>query len=424
MPISRAGLLDEIVEQYLTSADFNGLPAYAFVAHHGCTMAELKEALADLVRSGDVTVLFGEIQTNPHIRAFTDEPADSQLEHLTKTDSDSVVAYPTPRVLSQRVSETQYISTPYKRRLALGEPQLGYACFDPVVLDPYRRDPRYDIWWNDIQGTLSIGNEAYESPDFPERDKISLQSFGFAFDANWRRAVAVFLIDLARLTPEHQQLWAAREVSGEFKLHPDFYGAMINADFDIKASLTDAFIEERRVINQMCELIGWKPLFTGDAGAKPQDFAFMLIPTGAEIESFIMLLDKLMSDSINCDCFPPAIPRFNEVDHGNNRIEMVRRGSIALLKDWLDRSFRTKDREPLDDMIATFKDIRKRRSKPAHALNDNRYDPALFEEQRELLIKAYEAMRTLRLLLANLPKAKSAIESMDERVRVGDIWFM
>jgi hypothetical protein len=174
----------------------------------------------------------------------------------------------------------------------------------------------------------------------------------------------------------------------------------------------------------MCELIGWQPLFRNDTIAKPSELSFLLRPTGAEIESFVMVLDKLLSDSLNYDFFPPAISRFDEIDRGDNKVELVRRGSITLLKVWLERSFRFKeDRKPLDDMIATFRDIRKRRSKPAHAVDDNRYDPALFEEQRELLIKAYDAVRTLRLILANHPKALPVLESMDPRVRVGDIWL-
>ena len=243
MPLTTAQLLDDIVEQYLTSGRFNGLPIPTMIARYGCTLTEITTALEDLVKSGDVAVISGAAQTNPHIRALEDAAVDIQLQRLGTDDPRYIVAYPTPRILEARVNKNDYAGKPYELRLALGEPQLGYACFDPIVLEPYRRDPRYHIWWNDIQGTLSIGNEAYESSDFPEKDKISLQSFGFAFNAKWHRAVAVFLIDLARLTPEHQQLWAAREITGDYTLHPDFYGAMINAEFDIKASLTDAFME-------------------------------------------------------------------------------------------------------------------------------------------------------------------------------------
>jgi hypothetical protein len=99
-----------------------------------------------------------------------------------------------------------------------------------------------------------------------------------------------------------------------------------------------------------------------------------------------------------------------------------RRGSIALLEEWLTTGFRTDDASAVQDVVETFREIRRRRQKPAHVVDDDAYDPNLFAEQREVFLRAYDAVRTLRLILANHPKARPAEAQMDERVRVGEIW--
>jgi hypothetical protein len=65
----------------------------------------------------------------------------------------------------------------------------------------------------------------------PEKDKILLQSFGFSFDKNGNRAVAVFLRYLANLSSEHQQIWKAKELSGPRHLHPDYFKSSVVGDW-------------------------------------------------------------------------------------------------------------------------------------------------------------------------------------------------
>ena len=56
-------------------------------------------------------------------------------------------------------------------------------------------------------------------------------------------------------------------------------------------------------------------------------------------------------------------------------------------------------RKPIDEMIQTFQKIRRMRMKPAHKVDEDRFDQEYLKEQRKLIIDAYCAIRTLRLIL-------------------------
>lgn len=424
MQVSDQEIVRAVVKQYMESGDFNGLPAYTATDLLQIDLAQLRTVLTPLVAAGRLSVLFGDIHPNPHIRAFRDEPIEQQIAKLAATDNDRFVIYPTPATLEPEVDVQSYAGRPFTLRLALGAPQLEFASFELPVLEFYRRDPRYHFWCNDIQGTISIGDAAYESDEFPEKHKVLLQSFGFSYNDQFERAVAVFFTDLGGLTPEHQQIWAAHEHQTKFRLHPDFYRAQILGDWSTRASLTDAFVEELRTVNAMVALIGWEPLFRKDFSDKPKEFALLLRSTQRELNDFILLLDKMMSDNINVDFFPGTIARTTETCRADGAIIVQQRGSIAMLEEWLNTLVSTADLDPMNELIATFREVRKLRQQPAHVVDEDTHDPTLFKQQRDILLKAYDAVRTLRLLLANHPKTRPAQDEMDEHVRKGEIWTM
>lgn len=371
-----------------------------------------------------MAALFGDRHPNPHIRAFGDESPQAQVEKLDALGDAPFVIYPTRAVLADAVDRTEYQGRPYTLALALGRPQLDYACFDPIALEFYHRDPRYVFWSDDIQGNISVGNEAYESDKFPAKHKVLLQSFAFAFNDELDRAVAVFYTDLSRLSSEHQHLWQMHELEGAYRMHPDAYRALVVGDWGLKVSLGDAFIEELKTINRMCELIGWKPLFKNSYGSRPHGFRFMLRPTRRELNEFVLLLDKMLSDNINVDFFPENISRTTETERKDGKVEVKHRGSIAMLEEWLNKAVRLPDPAPIDEILRELREIRKLRQKPAHAVDDDAYDPALFKEQRRLFLNGYDVVRTLRLLLANHPRARRALDEMNEQVRDGEIWSL
>lgn len=55
-----------------------------------------------------------------------------------------------------------------------------------------------------------------------------------------------------------------------------------------------------------------------------------------------------------------------------------------------------------------------------HAVHEDEFDQRYFREQRELVMKAYEAVRTLRLILANHPATKK--HEVPDWLFKGEIW--
>ncbi|HXT17129.1 MAG TPA: hypothetical protein VN706_15915 [Gemmatimonadaceae bacterium] len=415
-------LVDSTASYYLESGDFNGLPAYGVVGKSVASLDELTGLLRPLIERGVLSVNFGDTHVNPHIRALADSPIERQLANLNAARTDQFVIYPTATTLESTVDRNNYTGRPFSLRLALGAPQLEFASFDLAVIDYYRRDPRYRLWTNDVQATLSISDDAYLDPAFPEKHKVLIQNFGYSYATDLRRAVAVFLTDLDHLTPEHQQLWATHEVEGDYKLHPDFWRAAIMGDWELKASLRDAFLEELRTVNAMCEAIGWPRMFHDVPAEPPRELALLIRPTLAEFNEFVHILDKLISENIDKAFFPVTIAREDERVRGDGKVIVTPRGTLKMLDEWLRLKFRTPDPAPLDDMLSTFREIRRLRQKPAHAINPDAYDAAFFETQRKLFVRAYDAVRTLRLILQNHPLARAVADEMDERVREGEIW--
>ena len=117
---------------------------------------------------------------------------------------------------------------------------------------------------DDIRGRLSVTTQADENGQVPRSDQVSIQSFGFAYDAHGNRAVAVFLCYLHKLTARHQRMWETKLLDGTYRLHPDYYRNALLGQFGTKHSILSALLEEMRVINDMCSTLGRPPLFLED----------------------------------------------------------------------------------------------------------------------------------------------------------------
>ena len=93
--------------------------------------------------------------------------------------------------------------------------------------------------------------------------------------------------------------------------------------------------------------------------------------------------------------------------------------AITLLSEWMEAKIVVKDDAP-NNMIKTFRKIRRLRQNPAHKVNENVFDPQYFQLQREIIIEAYEAIRLLRLIFANHPSVKEY--NIPDWLKAGDIW--
>lgn len=410
-------ILDRVTDFYLSSHDFNGMPGSSLLENHA--VEEIAEAIQGLIMDQSLVLMHRDFDVNVHILRVGIPKIEYQLEKAKEFSK--ACLYPAPSSLKERAKDL-YANEPYKKELALGNPQLSYKSFDLSILEVYRNDPRYRYTNDDISGSIS-----YEADDFSfdeeNKDQILLQTFGFSYDEDFNRAVAVFLRYLADLSPEHQNLWRAREVSGDYKLHPDYYDNTILGEWGRKMGLLEAFLLELKVINDMALAINGVAFFYADFDeARPREFSFLVRPTLKEFNEFVLLLDKMISENINREFFRNLVPLESEETRSDGKTIVKQKGTIFLLEEWLRNSFRVQDKRPLEEMIDTFKKIRKMRQKPAHKIDENRFDQMYFKEQRDLILKAYEAIRLLRLVFANHPNARG-IEVPDLLFR-GEIWPM
>lgn len=416
-------LLETITEFYIKSGDFNGYPLYLLRCELGIPTPDLVDLLRSLITDRKIDIVCGNMHSNPHIRAFSTITSEEQLKFLDELElDDHFCLYPSAEVLAT-IGAEQHNASPYTKELALGVGQLDFRSFDLSVLEYYRNDPRYLYRTDAINGQISISDEYYESNAIPTHDQTHLQSFGFSYDEDLNRAVAVFVRYLHDLSPEHQQLWKAKQLNGRYCLHPDYYRSSILGDWGTKLSIFSAFCQELGVINQMADLIGYAPFFHKTFQEEmPKEFGFLLRPTLKEFHSFAQLLDKMMSENINKNFFKGDIETEEDSPRADGKIVVQQLGTITLLDRWVRKKFRPSDPKPLDEMLAAFRKVRNLRQAPAHKLDDNRFDQQFFKDQRRLILDAYEAVRTFRLLLANHPSVRANPPDIGEYLFKGEIW--
>jgi hypothetical protein len=383
--VTKDVLLAAITTYYLDSRDFNGLP----VVRLDIPRQQLEPMLRALIEDGlvSIPVTVG----NPHIRAFPSAPIEAQLAELDRVDDlTHVVAYPEPKHLEASVDRSAFEGQPYTLRLALGAGQLEPAFFELSILEQYRNDPRYRYDTNETAGTISVADEHYASEAMREADKVILQTFGFGYDDAMHRAVCVFNRYLSDLSPEHQQIWKARELAGGYKLHPAYYASSILGEFPDGISMFDAFLEELELLKAMPEAVDLPPLVRESfRGRKPGNFTFLIRPTLKELQDFHATLDKMMSQNLN--------KRFLVHVLGQTAAGAADKGTIQLLEEWLGHIAPGQ----VAAVSETFREVRKLRQRPAHGTDDNVFDLVYYEQQRELMERSYAAARVLRLILTS-----------------------
>lgn len=417
--ISQRHILTIVTEYYLNSGDFNGITPEQVILAFELNEAVLIELLSELVTSE-------QIEVNPvgnyHIKMFEHIEVRKQLDHLKEKGLQDCCLYPTKKTLHISIDREEYKGRPFTLKLAEGEPQLKPFFFNLDVLESYRNDPRMHYKHNDIGGGIWITDEASEANQAEERDKVFLQTFGFAYDDNMNRSVAVYCRYLSGLTPEHQSNWESKLLSGNYKLHPDYYRTSIRGEFAERWSLCDAFLMEMKLINKMVEAIGMESLFrqTFELSNRPREFSFLIRPTEKELNAFIHTLDKLISDNINKKFFQNDLELSEEIPLESGKFEVRQKGTLRLLEEWLQENFQFEDENPYENLITTFKKVRRLRQKPAHNIHKDVFDQEYFKQQRKLLIEAYTAMRTLRLIFANHPRTIGI--KIDQLLYEGKIW--
>ncbi len=424
-------IIKKVKDFYLSSRDFNGVTLEELFKYMELKEKVFKSLLIQLIQEKFIDLIYEGDIPNPHIKPFPAPPITQQINKLnsfqisdhiktSEENAESVTVkgkvikffvvgigccvYPTPQYLKTVVDWKHYVSRPFTLRLAMGEWQLKPYYFESGILAIYRNDPRYRYKTDDVSGSLYSFEENLLIPS----DQIYLKQFGFGFDENGTRVVVVLLTDLHRLSAEHQRIWFAKMLKGfhRFKLHPD-YRKEILGHFPEKNSIFTAFQEELRIINEMSDKIKgvsfFKEIFDGES--KPENFGFLILPTLREFEMFCHTLDRMMGDNMNEAFFDGEI--LNSYLRPGQTLENLNGQKITKLDIWVSNKIRFSDIGPKDDMIKTFRDIRDLRSKPAHSHYANKWDLKYIKDQKNLVARAYTAIRTLRLIFANHRNAKA-----------------
>jgi hypothetical protein len=128
----------------------------------------------------------------------------------------------------------------------------------------------------------------------------------------------------------------------------------------------------------------------------------------------------MMSDNLNKQFFEGDIETSEDIERNDGKIEVRQKGTIRLLEEWLATFVKLREPEVVTKIIDTFKHVRKLRQRPAHTLDDNKFDQAIFKEQRELVIRAYSAIRRIRLILAIHPEVEG--HEVPVQLYRGKIW--
>ncbi|WP_147115335.1 AAA family ATPase [Tateyamaria sp. syn59] len=390
------------------------------VAH--LTQSEDVEVIKELIACGRLDLVRGDSHPNPHIKAFEAEPIDVQLK---KIDEASLVGclYPTPQLLVEQGAGANE-AAPYTKALKEGAPQLSFRAFDLRALEWYRNDPRFDFEVDDIHGRVLQKDGTQIADRAVVRDGLEFFEFGFAYDSDMHRAIAAFIRYLHDLPEELQVQMAVHELDGSYRLHPDFFRTQIIGDFPEKMSIYDAFLEEKKQINRFCMQMGKPPLFRTEFRElkRPHGFGILLRPTKKEFRDFALLLDQMLSDDLSRDFFKGDVNlNRNLTDEDGNPV-IQSKGTIQLLEEWIAKKFRPADPEPVEQMFADFRSVRKVRQKPAHKVEDNEFDQKYLAEQRDLISSAYGAVRTLRMVLENHPAARE--DEVPDYLREAKVWTM
>lgn len=394
-------LLKEVIAQYRTSSDFNGL-------YFGPdrTIEERAEA-ATLLRDGLIEVVSEKDYPNPHIRPWpTRRDVDEQVIDVVDMTQESwgVCLYPTAAALKKNPTRRKYPDEPYRQAMALGRSTLELHYFDTSVLEQYRNDPRFSFQYWDFGINTVISDEAYLDDEELEGDKIVMSHIGFAYDLSRYdahdpnspiiRRVCAFYGDLAKLSPEHQQRWKTYEAVPQdgLKPHPAWMDTQMGRWADGTGPF-GRFIYELESLNELQETAFGAPgLFRSTE--KPREFGWILRSSQSEWDQFIHQLDKLLSDNLSSKALD-NLGAAKHNDAGENIGTLNRLEAVLVSKG--------NNPQVAKDVLAPLREVRAARQKPAHALRTNITDKTFVHKQVDLMSRVNESLIALRTFWQSHP---------------------
>lgn len=390
-------VLQEIINYYLQSQDFNGLPIYRMENYN-------KEVLFKLIDNDFIEVISEREVLNPHIRGFSlNIPKKIQKENVSDKKSHSCL-YPSEKALED--IEVDY-NRPYTTLMQKGKEQFDIIFFNIEILERYINNPKFVIMDGGYRGTIYMHDE-YEEED----NSDYIKDYGMAYSDGevFKRAVGVFLIDLTNLSPKIQMLWKAFELDNQdnYKINSGFVRNLIYGEWTTDYWIFHALIDEMKIINKQCQTMEINPLFSQTYGTHyseiPEGYRNILLPTMKNYYDFVLVLEKMFVHNISIKAFQKDSFLIEKIDRRNEKGEI--KGSLTMLSEWLNKNIKTYI--SIDEtIISPLKKIRKIRQIPAHQLTDNSFDVSLYNKQNELVIETYKSIRFIRLLFSNHPATES-----------------
>ena len=197
--MNKQELLEHILEYYLSSGDFNGTPSYNIKNYN-------QEDMEELINDGLIETVSESEAINPHIKGFDFKLSTEQHLANASGNNGQVCFYPTVKALQ---GVTADYSKPYTALLQKGYAQFELIFFDIEVLERYINNPKYTITDYGYKGSICIQDTYWQESLHGEY----IQEYGMAYKKGNTiiRAVAVFVRDLARLSPKTQMLWKSFE---------------------------------------------------------------------------------------------------------------------------------------------------------------------------------------------------------------------
>jgi hypothetical protein len=404
-------IVDAIASSFIKSAErdgFNGTIA-STLSRFEEEPKRLRSVLAELVSAGKITAVFACTSVNMHIKRFPDLPVPKQLELLQSEELNAFSLYPTEAEVRRRVDLSGWQDRPFSKALLLAEAQLAFRAFDMGALERYVADPRYAVHFADYMGRMSITDDFFKSEQHPERDKVSLQTFGLGFDDKRIPYVIVYLRYLAGLSAEHQQYWNSYLTLCHVRMSEPYYRSSVEGEFWKNRSVRYAIVEEMRLIRALSEAIWGRSLFrVPPEGDIPIGLTSFLRPTSENFNRFVMALDKLLSESIVSSFFEGKCPLETEEMRSDGKVEVKRKGTLTLLEEWLLKEITWDDPDAFRNVvIKPLREVRHMRQTPAHAFTADEFSTEYYEKRKRILWDVFNSLSNIRTTFAKHPLARN-----------------
>lgn len=392
-------VINEIIEYYLNSNNFNGLPIYMMKNYD-------YEVLCELIDENIIEVLSGNEVINPHIKGGNfNIPKEQQKVNINNKDKYSVL-YPTKQAL-ENIS-VEYTS-PYTEMLRKGENQFEIIYFDIEILERYINNPKFIVADNGYRGNIYPKDEYYDD-EMIEDEYIKDYGMAYIEGKEINRAIGVFVCDLAKLSQRKQMLWKGFELlrQNECKINSGFVKNLIYGEWVTKVWIFHALLEEMKIINKQCEAMEIPKLFNKTFGTHytevPEGYRNIFLPSLKNYYDFVLVLEKIVVHNISYKTFQKRTDYIASIERTDEKGKD--KGSLIMFEEWLNKNIYTKENMS-EIIIKPLRNIRKIRQKPAHELTSNKYDISLYKEQMDLMNDTYSAIRAIRLFFSKHPLVKN-----------------